>query len=409
MKKLSKNAKKQLINILILLVLIGITLTVILTCNKELNFQTILNFIKSSNPWLLSTSVLCMLLGVIFEALSIYLISRQLGHKGKLLSAMVYSSADIYYSAITPSASGGQPAAAYYMHKDGMNVGTASFTLVFNVVAYTAAFLVLAVMAFAISPSMYGRFDFWPKFFIILGILIQALLLAFLIVCMFCHRIILKVGNWCISLLVKIKLVKKDEKWRKKLSDVVDKYRSCTHVFKKHKLLFLNALLLNVGQRVARVLIACCVCLAADPSSSFTEVFALQSFLIVGYTSIPLPGGTGIFEYLCYHMYEAVYADTAFVLSAMMVIRTVSFYISLIVCGAITLGYHFYLIRRKPRKVESGIAEAELPEEAEADIADESEYTEQPSDTQGISGAAEAEEQEEREEQQDDGENWEKV
>ena len=42
---------------------------------------------------------------------------------------------------------------------------------------------------------------------------------------------------------------------------------------------------------------------------------ALQSFLIVGYTSIPLPGGTGIFEYLCYHMYEAVYADTAFVLS----------------------------------------------------------------------------------------------
>ena len=88
------------------------------------------------------------MLGIIFEALSIYLISRQLGHKGRLLSAMVYSSADIYYSAITPSASGGQPAAAYYMHKDGMNVGTASFTLVFNVVAYTAAFLVLAVAVF---------------------------------------------------------------------------------------------------------------------------------------------------------------------------------------------------------------------------------------------------------------------
>lgn len=377
MKKLSKSARKQLINIIVLVLLIGITLTVLLTCNKELNFKTITDFIKGSNPWLLATSVLCMLMGVVFEGLSLFLISRHLGHKGKVVSAIAYSTADIYYSAITPSASGGQPAAAYYMHKDGMNVGTASFTLVFNVVAYTAAFLVLAAMAFIINPSLYASFDFWPKFFIIIGIVIQSLLLAFFIACMFCHRIILKVGNGCISLLVRIKIIKREEKWRKKLNDVVETYSRCTHVFRKHRLLFINALLLNVGQRVARVLIACCVCIAADSSSSFWDVFALQAYLTVGYVSIPLPGGTGAFEFLCISMYKTLYSDGAFVLSAMMVIRTVSYYISLIVCGAMTLAYHVYQMRRKPVAVQTEEPVQDKQEEAQESAQEEEKQPEE--------------------------------
>ena len=44
-KGLSKNAKKQLVNILFLLLLVGITLFILFTSNRELNFENVKNFI----------------------------------------------------------------------------------------------------------------------------------------------------------------------------------------------------------------------------------------------------------------------------------------------------------------------------------------------------------------------------
>ncbi|MFR2128888.1 MAG: hypothetical protein ACLS4M_06675 [Eubacterium ventriosum] len=40
------------------------------------------------------------------------------GYKRPFRKCLVYSSSDIYFSAITPSATGGQPASAYFMMKD---------------------------------------------------------------------------------------------------------------------------------------------------------------------------------------------------------------------------------------------------------------------------------------------------
>lgn len=347
MKKVSKNVKKQILNISFVLLLVGITLAVLLTSNKELNFQNIFDFIKNSNHWLLAASVLCMVAGIIFEGLCIHIISRKFGHKGRLVSSIAYSSADIYYSAITPSATGGQPASAYYMVKDGMGAGTASFTLLVNAIAYTAALLILSAFAFVIRPAMFTGFEPMVKFFVIFGMSMQAVLLGLFIACMFCHRAVLKVGNGLITLLTKMHLVKHPDKWRKKVHDEVEKYRNCARTIKKHGLLFVNAILLTLAQRVVRVIISCCICIAAEPETSFWDVFALQSFVIVGYTFLPVPGGVGAFEYLYLHTYRLIYDSDAFILSAMMVMRTVSYYLSIIVSGIMTLSYHVYLMRRK--------------------------------------------------------------
>lgn len=368
MRKISKHARKQILNTLFLLLLIGITLGVLLASNSELNFENVWDFVKGSNPWLLVAAFFCMVAGIVCEGLSLHLISHKLGHKGRVISSIAYSSADIYYSAITPSASGGQPASAYYMIKDGMGAGTASFTLVFNVVAYSAAFLVLAATAFLFRPTIFADFGFWVQFFIILGIVVQALLMGFFIACMYWHSAVLKLGNGVITLLAKIKIVKKVDKWRAKLADEVEKYRNCTQELKKHRLMFFGALLLNVAQRYVRVLISCFVCLAADPSLSFATIFALQAFLIVGYTSLPLPGGVGAFEYLYLNIYEVVFTSEAFLLSAMMVTRVISYYLSIVVSGAMTLSYHVSIMRRKPAQPEllpreGGDGDGENPKE----------------------------------------------
>ena len=169
-KGISRSARKQIFNILFLLVLIGITLFILLTSNRELNFENIKKFILGCNPWLIAVAFVCMLLFIGFEGMSLHLISRRLGHKNKLYSSMVYSAADVYYSALTPSASGGQPASAYYMVKDGMDTGTATFALVFNLIAYTSAILVIGAFAFILRPHMFAEFEFWIKFLVVAGL-----------------------------------------------------------------------------------------------------------------------------------------------------------------------------------------------------------------------------------------------
>ena len=263
---------------------------------------------------------------------------------------MVYSSADIYYSAITPSASGGQPASAYYMVKDGMDAGATTFTLVFNLIAYTAAILVIGVLAFIFRPRMFPHFEFFVKFLIIAGIVLQTLLLGFFIACMWCHKAVLKAGNGLISLLARMKIVKNTEKWRGKLTDEVEKYRLSFMEIRKHRALFFQALLLNVAQRVSQVLITCFVCTAADPDASFVDLFAMQAFVLLGYNSIPLPGGVGAFEYLYLNIYTLRF-DNTFIVVAMMVTRVISYYLCMALSGVVTLVYHIRLMKRKRQEI----------------------------------------------------------
>ena len=55
---------------------------------------------------------------IFFEGEALREIVFHMGYPTKHKDAFVYSAADIYFSAITPSASGGQPASAFFMIKD---------------------------------------------------------------------------------------------------------------------------------------------------------------------------------------------------------------------------------------------------------------------------------------------------
>ncbi len=355
-KKLSKSAKKQLINILVLVALVAITLTVLFLSYRELNFVTILDFLRSSNGWLIGAAFACMVAEIIFEGLSIHVIARRLGHKSKLRASLAYSTSDIYYSAITPSASGGQPASMFYMVRDGMSAGTAGFTLIFNLVAYTGAIIAIGMFALAVRPQMIlGLGNGLTGTLIIVGFVVQFVLLGLLIMCMLWSSAVLKAGNGVISLLTKIKIVRKPDKWRGKVSGAVEKYRSCRGIIKTHPALFLWALLLNIGQRVCKLLIPCLICLAADPSTPLLDLVCMQAYVVIGYNVVPLPGGVGVYEAL----YSGIYGDfflkrfagdaaraDAFMFSSMMVSRVISFYICMIISGIYTLVYHGAGIRK---------------------------------------------------------------
>lgn len=363
---MNKKVRKHLFNILFVLVLLGLTVFILIKSNKELSWADVRAFFSNCNPAYIMLAVCGMFVFLLAEAWSLKNIAKKFGYKTKFVSAFAYSSADAYYSALTPSATGGQPASAYYMVKDGIDAGSTTFILVFNLLGYTAAIFVLGVAAFVISlfTSTGGwaflDFSVLSKVFIIVGVVMQVFLIWLFVACLKHPGAVLKTGGALIALLAKLKFSKKPEILREKLSAMVEKYRYCGAQIKKHRNLFLQTLLLNVLQRGAQVAITAFVFKAAKPQTDMLHVFALQCFVLLGYNSMPLPGGSGVFELLYLNVFSTVaFFDKPFLVVAVMVTRVISYYGCLIFSGIFTLAYHVSQNGGKIRYVQAveGISE----------------------------------------------------
>ncbi len=347
-EKKKKKVNKQLLNICFLVVLIAITVIVIFTAT-DISFKDIFDFLGRSDPWWIVGAVALMVASVIFEAISLHFIMRGLGEKPSFYRSTVYTSADLYFSAITPSGTGGQPASIYYMAKDGIGAGKATFGLIFNLTAYTFSIIIIGAVAFAVRPAFFSSIEGWfPQTLIIIGCVIQGVLLAFFIGCMYWGGAVQKAGNGIIALLHKIHIIKNVDKWREKLAREIGYYHDCRVELRTHPGMSIINLLSNLGQRVCHVLIPVFVILAVKPDAGFWDLAVCSALIIIGYNSIPLPGGVGVYEYL----YHAVYAAAGlgegdiFILSALMVSRFISFYMIMIGCGLYTLAYHIHIMHR---------------------------------------------------------------
>lgn len=365
-RRVNKKVRNHLLNIVFVLALLGLTVFILLKSNKELSWNDVRAFFGGCKHGYIVLAVCCMPVFLLAEAFSLKNIAAKFGYKTKFVSAFAYSSADAYYSALTPSATGGQPASAYYMVKDGIDAGSTTFILVFNLLGYTAAIFVLGVAAFLISLFtseggwVFFSFGTLSKVFIVIGVAMQAFLIWLFVACLKHPGAVLKTGGALIKLLAKLRLSKKPEALREKLSAMVEKYRSCGAQIKKHKSLFMQTLLFNVLQRGAQVLITAFVFKAAVPETDMLHVFALQCFVLLGYNSMPLPGGSGIFELLYLNVFSTVALfDKPFLVVAVMVTRVISYYGCMIFSGAVTLVYHVLQNGGKIRYAQTveGIAE----------------------------------------------------
>ena len=366
MAKLNKKKKRLLFNIGFVVILIAITLVVLFVSQKDdLDFNQIGEYFKNGNPVWIVGAFACMLLFTIFEGLSVFFIARFFGSKPNIVSCTAYSASNGFYSLITPTGAGGQPAAIFYMSRDGMSPGKASFAVLLNTIGYTAAIFAVGIAALCIDASLFNGINtVFAKVLVIAGAVIQFGLLGLFIGCMFFGKAIIKLGNGVVTLLHKMRIVKKPEKWRTKIEIEVAKYGECRRILKENPLVVLTTLFFNILQRVVQTLIPCFVCLAVDPNAPFLVIFALQAFVLFGYNSTPLPGGVGAYEFLFMSIYAQLSYETSFILLVLMISRLFSYYLSMIWSGVYTLTYHMVKVKKVSQEGEPASKDTSEAEES---------------------------------------------
>lgn len=341
--------KKQLVNISVLLALIGFTFFVIFRNSDGFSIYSVGDFISAIHwPFLLG-ALICMVLNIGYKGLSIALLSHTLGYKKGLRRNYAYASADIYFSAITPSATGGQPASAYYMVKDGIPISHTGAILSVNLLMYTASLIVLAAITFAVRPGLFLNIDSWiVKACILIGLLVQLLFLSVYVMIMISERVVIRIATWLINIASVLHIVKHKDMYIGRIQDAVRRFKMSIQLLGHSKKALIGSFLLNFVERITYISIGVLIFYGAKYNIpelagvkvSVLDVYALEAYCWFGAYSVPLPGAVGASEAIFNNIFSMIISNAVLLSATMVTTRGVNFYISFIFAGIVTLIHH---------------------------------------------------------------------
>lgn len=319
--------------------------------NSGLSISELWTDIKEASTGWLIPAALCMLGFIFFEGRSLVLILRTLGYPAKKRRGFLYAAADIYFSSITPSATGGQPASAYFMHKDGISGVAVTVSLILNLTMYTLAIFTLGLFSIICFPGVFLSFELPCKILILFGIAMMLLLTIFFIILLKKQSILLKVGKIIISILRKLHLKKLADKFHSRLDTIIENYNECVVTLAGKKKLLAKTFGLNLLQRASQILVTvfCYFAMHGNLSDGF-RVFAIQTYVVMGSNFIPVPGAVGISEFLMFFCYNLLLDEEAASTLALLG-RGISFYTCCII-SIITVLIGYILIRYKRKNEE---------------------------------------------------------
>jgi len=340
-KKPSKNLIWAVISFLLAL----LTIRVVLKQSKDISIKDLISVIGSSNLLFFILGVIAAWMYVWFEGVAICSILKNAGYPRSPFKGLLYSTSDVYFSAITPSATGGQPASAYFIMRDGIPAGIATATLVLNLMMYTVSIIVLGIISILLSPKALFEFSDFSRFLIILGFVTLSVLAFVFFILLKKEDLIFKPLLKLISFLYNKKLVKEKEKKLAKIEKIRNDYRLCSDMISGKKKTLFFAFIWNFIQRASQIVVPMLIYVSIGGEvSKMTQVFSKQSLITIGYNFIPIPGGMGISDYLMIDGFSRL-MNEQMAYTVELISRGITFYICVSISGLITL--IGYLIGRK--------------------------------------------------------------
>ena len=185
--------KKKLLWACLSLLIAGLTIWAVASQSRSFSPADLWALIRSANKGWLAAALLAMFGFIFFEGMAIIRVADRLGYRRSWLNGTLYGASDVYFSAITPSATGGQPVCAWFMMRDGIPGATATVTLLITLVMYTLALLLSGIVTMLVSLPVLMAFSRLSKVMIGLGSVILLFLGLFFLMLLRKPRILHRV------------------------------------------------------------------------------------------------------------------------------------------------------------------------------------------------------------------------
>ncbi len=339
-----EDKRKYAMSIAFLIFLIVFTFYMIF---RDVDFLSVLPQVIEANPIYVLAGFACMFGYICCEAFNIYHLTNTLGEKTGFASCLKYAFVGFYFSSITPSSSGGQPAQIYYMKKDKVNIGASSVGFVIMLAALQVVTLIVGgIMLFWKGNFVFSNMEGGSWILFVYGMAFYVGLILLLATAVYSPRLLEKAIVGCVNFLFKIKVIKNKDSATEKIHAVLKNYTDCAVYVKKNPLVLLKTMGVSLCQILFQFSVPFFVYMAFDQGGfGYFDILALQTILTICVSSLPLPGAVGASEASFITMFTVIFG-AELVLPAMILNRAISFYIFLIVSACVTIAAHYITMKK---------------------------------------------------------------
>lgn len=338
--------KKNLFNLLFLVLVFGLTMYYVF--HGE-DFDALGSYLRQANItyWIIGVGLVIVF--ILSESVIIYYMMHSVGQKVILTHCFLYSFVGFFFSAITPSATGGQPAQLYFMKKDKLSLSVSTLILMIVTITYKAVLVVIGLAVMIFRPPLIMKYLAPVMGWCYLGVALNVFCVAFMMILVFHPTLAENMLVGILRLVGKIIHFKKMDKLIARIEKSMNNYRSVADYFRTHKMVIVNVLIISLFQRIIWFFITYLVYIsfsmhAIDPITITT----LQGMISVSVDMLPLPGGMGISENLFMTIFKPI-CGKELMLPVMIGSRGISYYTQLII-SAIMTGVAYLAIGGEKKK-----------------------------------------------------------
>lgn len=283
--------KKNLINGIFLLTVFVLTIYSVFSGE---DLSDIADTISEASPVYLLMGVGCVIFFIWAESAILHYLLGTLGIKTKRRTCFLYSSVGFFFSCITPSAGGGQPAQVYYMRKNMIPVPVATVVLMVVTITYKSVLVVIGCLLAVFGQGFLNRYlyEVMPVYYLGLGL--NVVFCAAMLVLAFHTSLARDMAMRVLGLLEHFRFLKKKTSRTERLLLTMEHYNDTAAFLRQHKHVLLRVLFLTFCQRLALFSVTYFVYRAFGlKGTAMITLVLLQSTISVSADMLPLPGGHG--------------------------------------------------------------------------------------------------------------------
>lgn len=211
--------------------------------------------------------------------------------------AAAITGAGQFYSAITPSASGGQPMQVWEMHRRGISAGVATACVSVKFIGFQTAVLLTGGVLWLTNRGVVAGELYGYRWVIALGFAVNTGMLAMIAMTVSHAHLLMALIRRLTGLCARLRVVRNPRTMQEKLRTAVDEYRDALGSLVHAPAEAVVILILSVLQVLAYMSVVICIHKSFGlESADYAALLTLQYLLFIAAAFVPLPGAAGAQE-----------------------------------------------------------------------------------------------------------------
>lgn len=339
-----KKKTKYLVSLAFMAVLIAVTFYIIF---KERTIEDVFKVLKEVKLPYIGAGVVSMLMSLVVQGLIIGMAAKCIQLRMRMREMLQYSFVGFFYSAITPSSTGGQPMQFFYMVRDGIHISKTTLILFITNITYQLSVVLLGLVMIIYKWDFVAGIDKNLFILFFIGLAVNFFMLLLLVGVMFSERVLSGLLKGGVRLLAKIRIIKNPEKALAGLDKYISEVKAGVAIIKENPKRFVGIACVTLLQLLLYHLVPYFVYKAFGFTEfGWMDFLATSAIVYVSVSFMPLPGSVGASESGFVLILRPLFQ--ASILPGMLLSRFINFYTMLIISAAVSL----YVQLRKPYKIQ---------------------------------------------------------